>query len=106
MLKQWLVNDGRTDSISVEEKFVRWVEQLRTDKYVAVSCMQKIHYRQHTCLVYASMLNYKAQVTKLQLYKIYGKSKEAKTFVEEITKGNWIALTMQYEHIDFFHDKC
>ena len=52
------------------------------------------------------IVNYKAQVTKLQLYTIYGKSKEAKTFVEEITNGNWIALTMQYEHIDFFHDKC
>ncbi len=34
MLKQWLVNDGKTDSITVEEKFLQWVEQLRTDRYV------------------------------------------------------------------------
>ena len=33
MLKQWLVNDGKTDSITVEEKYVRWTEELRTDNY-------------------------------------------------------------------------
>ncbi len=36
MLKQWLLNDGAVDSITVEEKFVQWVEQLRTDRYVTV----------------------------------------------------------------------
>ena len=40
MLKQWMINDGKTDSISVEEKFVRWCEQLRTDKYVTAPHMQ------------------------------------------------------------------
>lgn len=34
MLKEWLVNDGNVDSISIEEKYTRWVEQLRTDRYV------------------------------------------------------------------------
>lgn len=37
MLKQWLLADGKVDSITVEEKFVRWCEQLRTDKYVTAS---------------------------------------------------------------------
>ena len=32
-----------------------------------------------------------SQVTKLQLYKIYGRSKEAKNFVEAVTKGHWFA---------------
>ena len=36
MLKEWLMNDGTVDSISVEEKYQRWVEQLRTDRYVTV----------------------------------------------------------------------
>ncbi len=38
MLKQWLLNDGKVDSITVEEKFTQWLEQLRTDRYVTVSC--------------------------------------------------------------------
>ena len=37
MLKTWMVNDGRTDSILVEEKFHKWVEQLRSDKYVTAT---------------------------------------------------------------------
>ncbi|CAK8999586.1 unnamed protein product, partial [Durusdinium trenchii] len=61
MLKQWLLNDGKTDSITVEEKYSKWVEQLRSDRYVTV--------------------------TKLQLYKIYGKSKEAKAFIDELCRG-------------------
>ena len=40
MLKQWLSNDGNTDSISIEEKYSRWVEQLRTDRYVTVHGLQ------------------------------------------------------------------
>ena len=32
--------------------------------------------------------SYTAKVTKLQLFKIYGKSKEAKEFVKELTKGH------------------
>lgn len=36
MLKQWMLSDGKLDSITVEEKFVRWCEQLRTDNYVTV----------------------------------------------------------------------
>ncbi|CAK9029492.1 unnamed protein product [Durusdinium trenchii] len=61
MLKQWLLNDGKTDSITVEEKFTKFVEQLRTDRYVTV--------------------------TKLQLQKMYGKSKESKAFIAELIKG-------------------
>lgn len=37
MLKTWMVNDGRTDSILVEGKFHKWVEQLRSDKYVTAT---------------------------------------------------------------------
>ena len=33
MLKQWLLNDGKTEAIDVEEKYVRWSEELRSDKY-------------------------------------------------------------------------
>lgn len=29
------------------------------------------------------------KVTKLQLYKIYGKGKDGKAFVEELCKGHW-----------------
>ena len=36
MLKQWMLSDGKLDSITVEEKFIRWCEQLRTDNYVTV----------------------------------------------------------------------
>ena len=39
MLKQWMVNDGNVDSIQIEEKYTRWVEQLRTVKYVTAHCM-------------------------------------------------------------------
>ena len=40
MLKQWMLADGKTDGITVEEKFVKWCEQLRTDRYGTVPCMQ------------------------------------------------------------------
>jgi hypothetical protein len=40
MLKQWLVSDGSVDSITVEEKYSQWVEQLRSDKYVTVLGLQ------------------------------------------------------------------
>lgn len=33
MLKQWMISDGKADSITVEEKYVRWTEELRSDKY-------------------------------------------------------------------------
>eukprot|EP00434_Breviolum_minutum_P010436 symbB.v1.2.009202.t2/scaffold580.1/size320225/4 len=33
MLKQWILNDGKTDSITIEEKYIRWTEELRSDKY-------------------------------------------------------------------------
>lgn len=36
MLKQWLANDGKCDAIDVEEKYDRWHEQLRSDRYVTV----------------------------------------------------------------------
>lgn len=36
MLKQWLIGDGKLDSIHVEEKYVRWTEEIRTDRYVTV----------------------------------------------------------------------
>lgn len=39
MLKQWMVSDGKIDAITVEEKYVKWSEQLRTDKYTTVSHM-------------------------------------------------------------------
>ncbi|CAK8991390.1 unnamed protein product [Durusdinium trenchii] len=61
MLKQWLLSDGKVDDITVEERYTRWTEQLRSDRYVTV--------------------------TKLQLYKTYGKSSAAKKFIEEILKG-------------------
>ena len=40
MLKEWLLSDGKLDSITIEEKFTKWVEQLRTDKYVTATQMQ------------------------------------------------------------------
>ena len=90
MLKQWMLSDGKLDSITVEEKFVRWCEQLRTDNYVTV-----LHKHLHnngissplvfscfltttTNLPYHSRSSHSSKVTKLQLYKIYGRSKEAK----------------------------
>lgn len=36
MLKQWVVNPD-TSSIEIEERYVSWVEELRTDRYVSVS---------------------------------------------------------------------
>lgn len=40
MLKTWMINDGNCDSIHVEERYVQWVEQLRTDRYVTVLGLQ------------------------------------------------------------------
>ena len=40
MLKQWMISDGSCDSITVEEKYSQWVEQLRSDKYVTVLGLQ------------------------------------------------------------------
>ena len=37
MLKQWLLNDGKTDCIDVEEKYVRWTEELRSDRYTTAT---------------------------------------------------------------------
>ena len=36
MLKQWMVNDGACDSITVEERYVKWTEDLRSDRYTTV----------------------------------------------------------------------
>ena len=36
MLKQWLLSDGKVDDITVEERYTRWTEQLRSDRYVTV----------------------------------------------------------------------
>lgn len=59
MLKQWLVSDGSVDSITVEEKYSQWVEQLRSDKYVTVLGLQTdftpwfglSHYASYTVMV-------------------------------------------------------
>ena len=40
MLKTWIVNDGNCDSIQIEEKYSKWVEQLRTDRYVTALGLQ------------------------------------------------------------------
>lgn len=37
MLKQWLLSDGKTDSIDIEEKYVRWTEELRSDRYTTAT---------------------------------------------------------------------
>lgn len=76
MLKQFLVADGKVANITVEERYEKWVEQLRTDRYVTAP---RLANRKHKfCL---------AKVTKLQLYKIYGKSSSAKSFINELVKG-------------------
>lgn len=91
MLKQWLLNDGKTDSITVEEKYSKWVEQLRSDRYVtvpghAIRYASELHV---LCMQHSiDRLMYMNQVTKLQLYKIYGKSKEAKAFIDELCRGS------------------
>ena len=36
MLKQFMLADGKVDTIEVEERYVRWTEQLRSDRYVTV----------------------------------------------------------------------
>ena len=36
MLKQWMVNDGACDAITVEERYVKWTEDLRSDRYTTV----------------------------------------------------------------------
>ncbi|CAE7586987.1 unnamed protein product, partial [Symbiodinium microadriaticum] len=58
MLKTFLVNQG-VGAIEVEEKYTRFVAELRTDKYVTI----------------------------FQLEKIYGKSAEAKAFIADLIKG-------------------
>lgn len=37
MLKQWMVGEGHVDSISVEERFVKWSEEIRSDRYCTVT---------------------------------------------------------------------
>ena len=47
MLKQWLLNDGKTEAIDVEEKYVRWSEELRSDKYktaTRLTCIYNTYY--------------------------------------------------------------
>ncbi|CAE7247306.1 unnamed protein product, partial [Symbiodinium necroappetens] len=65
MLKSFLVNQG-VAAIEVEEKYSRWVTELRTDCYVTV--------------------------TIFQLEKIYGRSADAKAFIEALIKGRWAAI--------------
>ncbi|CAL1154670.1 unnamed protein product [Cladocopium goreaui] len=60
MLKAWVQNQDLGE-IEIEEKYRSWVANLRTDRYVTV--------------------------TMLQLEKIYGKSTEAKKFIEELCRG-------------------
>lgn len=42
MLKQWMLSDGSLDAINVEEKYVKWCEQLRTDKYTTAAHMHHV----------------------------------------------------------------
>lgn len=44
-----------------------------------------------------------AEVTKLQLYKMYGRSKEAKAFVADLTKG--CTASTDY-HMLIYNDWC
>ncbi|CAJ1368385.1 unnamed protein product, partial [Effrenium voratum] len=60
MLKSWLLNDGLSD-IVIEEKFQRWAEDRRQDKWATVSI--------------------------LQLERIYGTTPEAEEFIAELVKG-------------------
>ncbi|CAK9118576.1 unnamed protein product [Durusdinium trenchii] len=60
MLKAWLQNPD-LDSIEVEEKYRSWVANLRTDRYVTV--------------------------TVFQLEKLFGTSKEATEFIEQLITG-------------------
>ena len=43
-MKQWLLNDGKTEAIDVEEKYVRWSEELRSDKYKTATRTSNLNY--------------------------------------------------------------
>ena len=51
MLKEWLIGNGKLDSITVEEKFVQFVEQFRSDKYVTVPWIFTLIKRTHSCSI-------------------------------------------------------
>lgn len=38
MLKQWMIGGGKVDSVHVEERFHKWVEEMRSDRYITVPC--------------------------------------------------------------------
>ena len=40
-MKAWLLSDGNLGSIHVEEKFVKWVEHLRTDAYTTATWLKR-----------------------------------------------------------------
>lgn len=89
MLKQWLLSDGKADAITVEEKYTRWTEQLRTDRYVTASHRHLLLTTHVKLGAWGSGVAIK--VTKLQLYKIYGRKGAGKKFVDELLKGHPLA---------------
>ena len=96
MLKEWLVNDGKTDSILVEEKYTRWTEELRSDKYETVPYLNScsMFFQLLFCLKHVENQNvwFPTQVTMLQLEQSYGDSADAKEFIQELIKGAvWIS---------------
>ncbi|CAL1154720.1 unnamed protein product [Cladocopium goreaui] len=63
MLKAWMANPN-TGDLEIEERYVRWVQELRTDRFVTV--------------------------TLFQLEKMFGKGKDAKEFISELCQGHLV----------------
>ena len=121
MLKQW-VADPSLSSITVEERYHTFVENLRTDRYVTVTFSNMFFLRSglmfmltkrvpeqlvyrldalKTCIIHRPPL---AQVTLFQLEKIYGKSSDAKAFIKELCRGSLAKSSVaKSKHIIYMH---
>lgn len=91
MLKAWTQNQSLAE-IEIEERYRTWVANLRTDKYVTVRTLIpsvcKVQVVEVSTLgIDTASFYFVLQVTLFQLQKIYGKSGEAKAFIQELTKG-------------------
>lgn len=88
MLKAWAQNQSLAE-IEIEERYRTWVANLRTDKYVTVRTLslQSSSCSSFDFVNWYCFVLFCPQVTLFQLQKIYGKSGEAKAFIQELTKG-------------------
>lgn len=96
MLRSWILNPNLAE-MEIEEKFRKYASETHTDRYATapylnVNQVNLVVIDTDTPIMELIILSVLSEVTLLQLEKTYGKSREAKDFIQELVRGSLVAI--------------